>query len=300
MAKKFYSILIIPHSKKSFRRITISEKTVKVLIGISAALLIALVTFLVDYSSMSITRQKYKNLHQEVARQNETLAAYENSIKQLKTTVDNFESYAKKLNIMAGLKSQEVIKEVGIGGGSSNGEEGTMNSPSAPQQDLSFSKIQDLTSKASDIKSNLTTLVNFFENQSAILATTPTIWPTVGWPSSGFGWRKDPFTGKQAFHFGIDIATSFGNPVVATADGIVIELKNDKISGKTIILSHGRGITTQYLHLSKFLVQAGQKVKRGDTIGLVGKTGKALGPHLHYEVRINDKAVNPYAYILEE
>jgi murein DD-endopeptidase MepM/ murein hydrolase activator NlpD len=300
MGKKFYSIIVVPHSKKSFRRVTISEKTIKILMGISAALLIALVTFLVDYFSMSITRQKYKNLRQEVAKQNETLAAYENSIKQLKTTVDNFESYAKKLNVMAGLKSREVIKEVGVGGGSSNGEELTMSPPSAPQQNLSFSKIQDLSSKASDIESNLTTLVNFFENQSAKLATTPTIWPTVGWPSSGFGWRIDPFTGKQTFHFGIDIATSFGNPVVATADGIVVELKNDKISGKSIVLSHGGGVTTQYLHLSKFLVRAAQKVKRGDAIGLVGKTGKALGPHVHYEVRINDKAVNPYDYILEE
>jgi murein DD-endopeptidase MepM/ murein hydrolase activator NlpD len=77
-------------------------------------------------------------------------------------------------------------------------------------------------------------------------------------------------------------------------------LGTDKISGKSIILSPGLGITTHYLHLSKFLVRAGQKVKRGDIIGLVGKSGKALGPHLHYEVRVNDSPKNPYNYILEE
>jgi len=87
---------------------------------------------------------------------------------------------------------------------------------------------------------------------------------------------------------------------VATADGIVLSLGNDKISGRNITIGHGGTITTHYLHLSKFLVTEGEKVKRGDVIGLVGKSGKALGPHLHYEVRIGDKPVNPFNYILEE
>jgi len=142
--------------------------------------------------------------------------------------------------------------------------------------------------------------VNFFETQTAKLASTPTIWPTYGWVSSPFSYRTDPFTGKRTFHYGIDIATNFGNPVVATADGIVLKLGNDKISGRYVVLNHGGGLTTHYLHLSKFLVKAGQKIKRGDVIGLVGKSGKALGPHLHYEVRLNNRPVNPYQYILEE
>ena len=97
-----------------------------------------------------------------------------------------------------------------------------------------------------------------------------------------------------------DIATNYGNPIVATADGIVISLGNDKMGGKNIVISHGGGVTTHYLHLSKFLIKSGQRVKRGDVIGLVGKTGKARGPHLHYEVRVNNRPVNPYNYILEE
>jgi murein DD-endopeptidase MepM/ murein hydrolase activator NlpD len=80
----------------------------------------------------------------------------------------------------------------------------------------------------------------------------------------------------------------------------VVETKNDRIGGKTILISHGGGLSTLFYHLDKILVRPGQKVKRGEVIGLVGKTGKALGPHLHYEVQVNGKSVNPLQYILEE
>ena len=141
---------------------------------------------------------------------------------------------------------------------------------------------------------------NFFEDQALQLASTPTIWPTKGYISSPYTWRDDPFTGKWTFHHGIDIATSQGNPVYATADGTVIQARTDKIGGKTIKIKHLFGYTTVYCHLSKFLVKVGQKVRRSETIGLVGSTGKAKGPHVHYEVHLNGKAVNPYNYLLEE
>ena len=142
--------------------------------------------------------------------------------------------------------------------------------------------------------------MKFFENQTAQLASTPTVWPTTGWLTSGFGERIDPFTGKKTYHYGIDIASSFGNSVVSTADGFVSNVKREKIGGNTVIISHGGGFTTVYCHLSKFAVKAGQRVKRWDVIGYIGQTGKALGPHVHYEVRRNGKAVNPQRYVLEE
>jgi murein DD-endopeptidase MepM/ murein hydrolase activator NlpD len=205
---------------------------------------------------------------------------------------------------MAGLRSSEVMGELGIGGGDTTGMEPVDPSkgPSIPAagQAVSLQEAKALALEADDVGKSLDVLASYFESQIVKLASTPTIWPTIGWVSSPFTFRDDPFTGKRQFHYGIDIATNFGNPIVSTADGIVISLDNDKIGGKNIIISHGNGITTHYLHLSKFLVKSGQKVKRGDVIGLVGKTGKAQGPHLHYEVRVNDKPVNPYNYILEE
>jgi murein DD-endopeptidase MepM/ murein hydrolase activator NlpD len=304
MAKKFLSLIIVPHCAQRFRTITLSQKTLKMLGAGAIIASVALAGFLVDYFSMNVTRAKYRALLGENSQQKRTLSEYEQSIKKLRETVKNFESYARKLNVMAGLRSPEVMEELGIGGGDTTGIEPVEDSggPSVPPsgQVLSLQDAKALTQKAEDVGKNLDVLARYFEAQTIKLASTPTIWPTIGWVSSSFGYRDDPFTGKRQFHYGIDIATNFGNPIVATADGIVISLGNDKMGGKNIVISHGSGVTTHYLHLSKFLIKSGQRIKRGDVIGLVGKTGKARGPHLHYEVRVNNKPVNPYSYILEE
>jgi murein DD-endopeptidase MepM/ murein hydrolase activator NlpD len=267
---------------------------------VSISLFIILVAFLVDYFTMNVTRAKYKELLSRFENQQQTLLAYQNKIKSLEQTINDFEAYAEKLNIMAGLKSEDILStKPGVGSGTSeNTGNSTTSTPPNPNQGLVA--LESLQIKADGLKQNLTVLSNHFEEQALKLAATPTIWPTKGWVTSAFGWRNDPFTGKRAFHRGLDIATHYGNPVVATADGVVIQTSYDKIGGKTIKISHRGGYTTVYCHLSKFLVRPGQRVKRGQTIGLVGSTGKALGPHLHYEVRRNGKSLNPYYYILEE
>jgi murein DD-endopeptidase MepM/ murein hydrolase activator NlpD len=304
MAKKFLSLIIVPHCAQRFKTITLSQKTVKLAGGIVIVAFVALMGFLVDYFAMNVTRAKYRILLSETNQQKQLLAEYEESIGQLREKVKHFEDYARKISVMAGLRSPEVMAELGIGSGETDGIEPFENNsgPSLPPagQTISLQEARALTQKADDVGKNLDVLAGLIEAETVKWASTPTIWPTIGWVSSPFTYRDDPFTGKRQFHHGIDIATNFGNPIVATADGIVISLDNDKIGGKNIVISHGNGLTTHYLHLSKFLVKSGQKVKRGDVIGLVGKTGKALGPHLHYEVRLNNKPANPYNYILEE
>jgi murein DD-endopeptidase MepM/ murein hydrolase activator NlpD len=303
MAKKFMSFIIVPHCAQKFRTVTLSQKALKAVIALLSVGFLVLIAFLVDYFSMNVTRARYRGLLKENAEQKKLITDYESSIVKLRDAVKSFESYAKKLNVMAGLRSPEVIQELGIGDGDTSQMKTPVEDAAPPQvagQSVSLQDAQALNLKAQDVGKSLDILAKYFETQTAQLASTPTIWPTIGWVSSGFAFRDDPFTGKRAFHYGLDIATNFGNPVVATADGIVLNLGNDKISGRNIVIGHGGGITTHYLHLSKFLVKAGEKVKRGDVIGLVGKSGKALGPHLHYEVRVNDKPVNPYNYILEE
>ena len=297
MDKKFLSLIIVPHNKGKFKTITFSEKKIKFFKGIAIFFFTALIIFLVDYFTMNVTRQKYRDLNEENARLKETIVQYKYSTSKLETTIDHFESYAKKLNVMAGLKSPDVLGvEPGIGGGGNDQEISSLNSP----PDRGLNSLQSIRQKAVKIENNLNTLTHFFENQTLKLSATPSIWPTKGYLSSAYTWRNDPFTGKWTFHKGIDIATNSGNPVVATADGVVIQRKYDKIGGNTIKIKHMFGYTTVYCHLSKFLAKVGQKVKRGEAIGLVGETGKARGPHVHYEVRLNGKTKNPYYYILEE
>ncbi len=298
--KKFLSLVIIPHKRGTTRTISLSQRASRVLFSFLAGLAIVLVGFLVDYFSMNVTRAKYRKLQSENQEQKKIILAYEASVKELTAKVQAFENYARKLNIMAGLRSPDALKEVGVGSGSDSGEnEISTSGPSAngASDTLPLNQVQ---MKAARLEQNLSTLLDYFEQQTSRLAQTPTIWPTTGFITSGFGMRIDPFTGKQTFHKGIDIATNLGNPVLAPAEGVVVETKNDRIGGKTILISHGGGISTLFYHLDKILVKPGQKVKRGDIIGLVGKTGKALGPHLHYEVQVNGRSVNPLQFILEE
>ena len=296
--KKFLSLVIIPHRRGTTRTITISRRASRVFFSALATATIILIGLLVDYFSMNVTRAKYRLLLSENQEQKKVITSYENSVQQLTAKIRAFENYARKLNVMAGLRSPEALKEVGVGSGPESGN--GVNSGPSDNSAVANVPLGQVQMKAEQLEQNLSTLLDYFEHQTVRLAQTPTIWPTAGFITSGFGWRIDPFTGKQTFHKGIDIATNLGNPIVATADGVVVETKNDRIGGKTILISHGGGLSTLFYHLDKILVRPGQKIRRGDIIGLVGKTGKALGPHLHYEVQVNGKSVNPLQYILEE
>lgn len=129
------------------------------------------------------------------------------------------------------------------------------------------------------------------------LADAPSIWPVEGRVGSGFGQREDPINGEGAFHPGIDIEAAYGTPVRATADGDVTGENMGAGYGRQVVLDHGHDLLTLYGHLSAVAVVAGQHVQRGQVIGYVGQSGRATGPHLHYEVRIHKVPVNPHKYL---
>jgi murein DD-endopeptidase MepM/ murein hydrolase activator NlpD len=125
----------------------------------------------------------------------------------------------------------------------------------------------------------------------------PSVWPLMGTLRSSFGERSDPFSGEGAFHTGIDIAVPIGTPVHATADGIVSLASWSGEYGKMVVINHGNRLQTYYAHCSHLLVVPGEDVRLGEVIALSGGTGRATGPHLHYEVRIAGTPVNPYRYL---
>ncbi len=128
---------------------------------------------------------------------------------------------------------------------------------------------------------------------------TPTIWPTEGWVSSSFGSRTDPFTGRAAYHEGIDVANHEGTPVRSVADGRVIRAGYMSGYGTAVFIDHGYGIETRYGHNRKVMVKKDDVVSKGQVISLMGNTGRSTGPHLHYEVRVNGKPVSPWRYLPE-
>jgi murein DD-endopeptidase MepM/ murein hydrolase activator NlpD len=300
MAKKHLSLIVIPHSKTSHRTLSFSKRTVRLMavLGIGAAVLLTGIT--VDYVRMRLSGKSYQALAAENLKQKNQLRDYETRVGLLEGKINTFQEYAGRLNIFAGIKSPEVLTNPGVGGSSTESEaESQLSLPGGKAQSLP--NIQSLSQKAEDIEKNLGMLLTHFEQIQGQFATRPSIAPTNGYRSSGFGWRLDPFNPEaRDFHGGLDIATVYGNPVVATAAGSVLRVAYDGGLGNNIIINHGNGITTLYGHLSKALVKPGQIVKRGDVIGQVGHTGRAMGDHIHYEVRLNGTAVNPHNYILNE
>lgn len=115
--------------------------------------------------------------------------------------------------------------------------------------------------------------------------------------TSGYGTRSDPFRGSRAMHAGIDLAGPVGTPIYATADGIVGRSEYAGAYGNLVEINHGQGIQTRYGHMSRLIARPGQRVRRGELIGLMGSTGRSTGSHLHYEVRIDGRAVNPVPFI---
>lgn len=115
--------------------------------------------------------------------------------------------------------------------------------------------------------------------------------------TSGYGVRSDPFRGRSAMHAGIDLAGPVGTPIYATADGVVGRSRYAGAYGNLVEIDHGQGIQTRYGHMSRLIAREGQRVKRGDLIGLMGSTGRSTGSHLHYEVRIDGRAVNPIPFM---
>lgn len=158
----------------------------------------------------------------------------------------------------------------------------------------------ELSTKSTIINRETKELEQQVNRKIAELALIPSIWPVKGMIMSGFGFRRDPITGQSAFHEGIDIQASFGHPIISPADGIVTFAGWQSGFGRSIEISHGNGIITRYAHLSSYNVSAGGKVTRRDIIGYVGASGRATGPHLHYEILKNGKLVNPLSYIVSD
>jgi murein DD-endopeptidase MepM/ murein hydrolase activator NlpD len=158
-----------------------------------------------------------------------------------------------------------------------------------------FGVLRDMLGR---LESRLRVVRTDVERREALAAATPSIWPTIGWVTAGFGERADPFTGEPGYHQALDISTEKGRPVFATANAIVESASWSGNYGNLLVLDHGFGLQTRYGHLSAFAVNVGDMVKRGDVIGYVGSTGRATGPHLHYEVLANGQLINPLQLLI--
>ena len=309
MDKEDYSIVFFPGSTASPKRFRISRHWFRVY-GYSALIILLGVVSTFIYFS-----QKYYYLANDEAELTELRR--ESKIRKVQaekiaTQMKNLESdmarlgrFEKKLRVITALEGspQNSAENLGVGGSyglSSHSLTTSLTHESKALANRLSNNLGHLTTQAKIKTISLQELDHFFKNQKSFLQSTPSVWPTRGWVTSGFGYRKSPFTGLREMHEGWDIGARSGSAVRATADGMITVAGRERGYGKLIEIDHGYGVVTRYGHNSKNLIKVGSKVKRGQIVALVGNTGRSTGPHLHYEVLVNGVPANPKNYILED
>jgi murein DD-endopeptidase MepM/ murein hydrolase activator NlpD len=238
---------------------------------------------------------------QEIVSQRKQLKAFAAEINSLKSKLVDLKDFEKKIRNIANIEENANPEHLfGVGG--SIPEDFDTQIPIKKKYNSLIREMHEQTQQfnlaAINQKKSFESLFNNLEDQRNLLAATPDIRPTDGWISSIFGYRTSPFTGLREFHQGLDIATRKGTPILAAADGVITFAATKGLMGKLIVIDHGHGMITRYAHIQKMLKKRGDAVKKGDTIALVGNTGRSTGSHLHYEVHLDGIPVNPAKYIL--
>ncbi len=291
-----YTVVIFPGATTSEPyRFCIRKGVCKFLVCFSAFFILVVGGLSVRHFQMSEQLADLKDLRKENKTQKIQIGNFSSRIEALKDQVVRLVEFDRKLRVMTDIgPPQGSTQSFGMGGAEDlHPSFSAPNLTAAIQEDL-----KSLQTKVRRQEQSFQELEEVVQSRHSLWASTPSIWPTSGWLSSRFGKRTSPFTGKLANHRGIDIAARPGTPIIAPAAGVVTYYKFNGGFGRYLKLNHGYGTVTHYGHLSKAAVKVGQKVKRGDIIGYVGNTGLSTGPHLHYEVYVNNLAINPMKYIL--
>ena len=214
------------------------------------------------------------------------------------------ESGQAPVEFVGGGVATEPARAAGVGPVGKVGGEGKMiadgDSKGALEDGDLLKQLDELGKKVKAQEGEARALQSYFEDQQALLASAPSIWPVRGWVTSDFSVRLDPYTGERVMHEGLDVAAALGSKVRAPADGTVVFAGVEGGYGRVLVVDHGYGLKTRYGHLLKTDVKVGDKVHRGQAIAQVGNSGRSTGPHLHYKVRVNGVADNPRKFILEE
>ena len=309
MQKDDFTIVVFPGALSSPKKICLPKKLAKIGFIFTGVLFVSFlgssVYFVQQYIQLQGNETELAKLRKESKIRKIQVEKFSHQVKNFETEMARLERFEKKLRVITALENspKSVEKNWGVGGpyGLTTSSFNTSMGRGAASIVERLSNGLDHLDKQAKIQSiSFQELDNFFKNQKSLLSSTPSIWPTRGWLTSKFGFRKSPFTGLREKHQGWDIAARSGSPVRATADGEVVVEGREYGYGNMIEINHGYGVMTRYGHNSKHLVKVGDRVKRGQVISLVGSTGRSTGPHLHYEVLLNDVPVTPKNYILED
>jgi hypothetical protein len=327
-----YSLIVVSDGTSPIRRLDVAKRSVRrAVIGAGVAALV-LVGVLADYVRVRMAHAELEGLRTLAQAQKARIDGFESSVGMLEQKLSMVAEFERKVRVIANLPGSagaggaDVAAEVvpsgpeGLSDGQGGEEEvvpGAFESPggaarpggagsAAGEAGRADDRVGFLAREAerlglvADARAlSLAELVDQLEDKHHRLASSPAIWPAHGWLTSRFGPRISPFTGRRQFHAGIDIAGARGTEIVAPADGRVEFVGAKGPLGQTVMIDHGFGIRTHFGHNDAVLVKRGEVVARGQAIARLGNTGRSTGPHLHYSVEVNGKAVDPIDYIFD-
>jgi murein DD-endopeptidase MepM/ murein hydrolase activator NlpD len=303
LRKRYYILFVARDDDGQIRKISLPLKYVY---GFVAAALVGTFTIVGlagSYTRMLLKTERYNQVRQD----RETLRKNYQQMAQVahdrNVQVASLGALANEVTALYGLKQNKLAKAGAAASAAAEPTPATLaltDDPDSQQVKLSIDQFYTLRNQAMSgrvARALESGLSSSFAGDWTELADAPSLWPVEGRVGSGFGSRQDPINGEGAFHSGIDIEAPYGTPVRAAGDGEATGAQMGAGYGRQIVLNHGHDLLTVYGHLSAIAVVPGQHVTRGQVIGYVGQSGRATGPHLHYEVRVHNVPVNPHKYL---
>lgn len=305
MPNNSFTLIVVPDHHAEVKRYRIQKTFLYQLAGGLGAL--ALVGLIGTFHYFLVAKDAAENriLREENLVLKTQLKSIRERVDHIGTTLDRVERFDQKLRSMTLLSDPQRNLAMGPTEADPGQKVPDASNPFAPPataQDAPAlaSRLDKLSAEATRQEQSLHELQAYFQDQKSLLASVPSVWPARGWVTSDFGTRLDPYTADRVMHSGLDIAGPHGKEILSPADGTVVFSGLEGGYGNVLVIDHGYGIKTRYGHCAQLLVKAGDRVKRGQNVALLGNTGRSTGPHLHYEVRVNGVAENPRKFILEE
>jgi murein DD-endopeptidase MepM/ murein hydrolase activator NlpD len=288
LSKRFYILFVARGDDGQLRKVRIPLRYLNVLaLGVIIGVL-SLTGIASSYLRMLLKVSHYNELRAQKDELKTNYSRLEQVAHERDIQVASLGSLASEVSSMYGLKQEPIL---------ASDPAVTVNDQVTSSLDRFYTLRNTAMSGAATIGISLGLTHNATPADWTRASSVPSLWPVEGTITGPFGERTDPFNGEGAFHCGVDISAAFGQPVIAPAEGMVVFADEMNGYGRMVVIDHGHGISTRYGHLASFAVVSGQQVRRGDVIGYVGLSGRSTGPHLHYEVRINDTPVNPYKFL---
>jgi murein DD-endopeptidase MepM/ murein hydrolase activator NlpD len=293
------TVMLIPHSEKKIFNFQISLFTISFLILLLAGII---ATFFISTSRYTLAKKEMEILQDAQEGNVVTMQMLKEEISNLNNSVNEYRNNIKDIIKLLGASQSENI--FGLGGPETEIKNISeiMGLKSKDDYQTELETIKRINTDIMASKKVLQNFTKFLAAREEIIQKIPNNWPIIGggFITSPFGMRRSPFTGKWAMHQGVDISWWPGAPIRSSADGTIVYSGMKGGYGRTVQIQHEYGFQTLYAHLSRISVFEGKQVQKGEIIGFLGRTGRSTGFHLHYEVRIGTKAVDPMVFMTTE